>query len=65
MKLLKSWGKRKPWSITLCDCIHTGVELSAASNGVDSLDIEGTEDGSESGKGKEFHLDKVNGMGWV
>jgi len=41
------------------------VELSAASNGVDSLDIEGTEDGSESGKGKEFHLDKVNGMGWV
>jgi hypothetical protein len=39
------------------------VELSAASNGVDSLDIEGTEDGSDSSKGKEFHLGKVNGMG--
>jgi hypothetical protein len=43
--------------ITLCDCRHTGVSLSAASDR-GSLDIEGSKDSNNSGKGKEFHLVK-------
>lgn len=36
--------------------LHTGIELSAASNGVGSLDVKGTEDSDGSSKGEEFHL---------
>jgi hypothetical protein len=36
--------------------ILTGIQFSAASNGVGSLDVKGSENSGSSGKGEEFHL---------